>query len=348
MTAPELSVVIAARDAEATLPALLAACRAQDFPGALEIVVVDDGSADATARIAREAGVRVVSQENRGPAAARNRGWREARAPVVLFTDSDCVPRTDWARKLAGGLDEEHAVACGSYGIANPGKLLAETVHAEILWRHSRLPDDVEFAGSYNLGATREALEAVGGFDERFPVPSGEDNDLSYRLRDAGHRIRFVRDAVVAHHHPVSLRRYLREQARHGTWRMVLYARHPGRARGDGYAGPLDFAAPPLAVVSVAAAAAAPFWYGAAIVALLSFVAVAMIHDIIALQVSRHVRHGAPMALAAIGTLRAYARGWGMVRGVLRVALGRAGGDRAGGERAGGDRAGPDRPGGAR
>jgi len=320
--APKVSVVIAARDAEATLPALLAACAAQDHPGPLEVVVVDDGSTDDTARVAREAGVRVVQQENRGPAAARNRGWREARAPVVLFTDSDCVPRSDWARRLAGGLDDDHAVSCGSYGIANPGNLLAETVHAEILWRHSRLPDDVEFAGSYNLGVRREALEAVGGFDEAYPVPSGEDNDLSYRLRDAGHRIRFVRDAVVAHHHPVSLRRYLREQARHGAWRMVLYARHPGRARGDGYAGPLDFAAPPLAVLSVAAAAVAPFWYGAAIVALLAFVAVAMIHDVIALQVSRHSGHSGSMALAAFGTLRAYARGWGMLKGLALVASG--------------------------
>lgn len=326
MTVPEISIVIAAHDAETTLPALLDACRGQDHPGALETVVVDDGSTDGTRRVAEASGVRVIVQENRGPAAARNRGWREARAPVVLFTDSDCVPRSDWARKLAGGLDDEHAVACGSYGIANRGKLLAETVHAEILWRHAHLPDEVEFAGSYNLAARREALEAVGGFDETYRSPSGEDNDLSYRLRDAGYRIRFVRDAVVAHHHPVSLRRYLREQSRHGLWRVVLYARHPRRVRGDGYAGPLDFAAPPLAVLSVAAALVAPLWYGGAIVALLSFVAVAMIHDLLALQVSRFARSPAPLALAAIGTLRAYARGWGMLRGVAKVLAERRGG----------------------
>lgn len=333
MSAPQVSVVIAAKDAEASLPALLAACRTQDHPGPLEVVVVDDGSADATARIAREAGARVVSQENRGPAAARNRGWRESRAPIVLFTDSDCVPRADWARKLAGGLDRDHAAACGSYGIANPGRLLAETVHAEILWRHSRLPDEVEFAGSYNLAVRRDALEAVGGFDESYRSPSGEDNDLSYRLRDAGHRIRFVRDAIVAHHHPVSLGRYLREQSRHGYWRMVLYARHPARARGDGYAGPLDFAAPPLAILSAAAALAAPFSDAAAIVALLSFVAVAMIHQLLALRVARHAGSGAPMALAAVGALRAYARGWGMLRGLVRVARGIRGGDRPGAAR---------------
>lgn len=325
MSAPRISIVIAARDAEATLPALLAACREQDYDGPFETVVVDDGSVDATPRIAEDAGVRLIAQGNAGPAAARNRGWREARAPVVLFTDSDCVPRADWARKLAAGLDEEHAVACGSYGIANPGKLLAETVHAEIVWRHARLPDEVEFAGSYNLAVRRDALEAVGGFDETYRSPSGEDNDLSYRLRDAGYRIRFVRDALVAHHHPVSIRSYLREQARHGLWRVVLYARHPGRARGDGYAGPLDFAAPPLAVLSVAAALVAPFWYVGAIVALLSFVAVALIHDLLALQVSRYTRNSASMALAAVGTLRAYARGWGMLRGLAKVVAGGGG-----------------------
>jgi len=213
-------------------------------------------------------------------------------------------------------------VACGSYGIANPGHLLAETVHAEILWRHARLGPRVDFAGSYNLAARRSALERVGGFDESYVSPSGEDNDLSYRLRDAGYGIRFVPEAVVAHHHPERLGAYLREQARHGLWRVVLYAEHPGRVRGDGYAGPMDFAAPPLAVLSVAFALASPFSWTAGAAALLCFAVVIAIHDVIALRVARHARSTAPLALVAIGTLRAYARAWGMLRGIVRV-LGR-------------------------
>jgi GT2 family glycosyltransferase len=122
-----------------------------------------------------------------------------------------------------------------------------------------RLGLEAEFAGSFNFAATRRALESVGGFDATFPAPSGEDNDLSYRLRDAGVRIAFVADAVVDHHHPTSLRRYLAEQMRHGEWRVVLYARHPRRVRGDGYAGPAELAAPPLALLALALAAAAPF-----------------------------------------------------------------------------------------
>jgi hypothetical protein len=75
-------------------------------------------------------------------------------------------------------------------------------------------------------------------------------------------------------------------------------------------------------MLSAGAALAAPFSPAAAVAALLSFVAVAMIHDVLALRVARHAGNTAPLALAAIGTLRAYARGWGMLLGLLRVARG--------------------------
>jgi GT2 family glycosyltransferase len=319
VTAPTVSIVIAAYNAARTLPPLLRACADQDFPHPLEVVVVDDGSTDDTRRLAAEAGVRVITQANRGPAAARNRGWREARAAVILFTDADCVPHRDWARLLAGAIDDRGPVAGGSYGIANPGNLLAETIHAEIRWRHSRLPDEVEYVGSFNLGATRQALESVGGFDEAYPAASGEDNDLSYRLRKAGHRIRFVPAALVDHHHATSLARYLREQSRHGTFRVMLYAAHPEQLRGDGYAGPLDFASPPLALLSLFAAVLSPLSAGAAVVSLLSFSSVLFLNTLLALRVALHAGTSTPLSLAGIGSLRAYARGWGMAKGIVRL-----------------------------
>ena len=319
MSAPRASVVVAAYQAERTLPALLAALQHQDWGEPFEVVVVDDGSTDATGRLAAAAGVRVVTRANAGPAAARNAGWRAASAPVVLFTDSDCVPHRDWVRALVPAVDGVYDVAGGTYGIANPGQWLAEAVHAEIRWRHSRLGREVEFAGSFNFAATRRALEAVGGFDERYPAPSGEDNDLSYRLRDAKFRIRFVPEAVVDHHHPTSLSRYLNEQARHGEWRMVLYASHPRRVRGDGYAGPVDFASPPLAVLSAVLLLFAP-WHARALgAAALAASIVIALHSLLAVRVALHAKSTLPLALAAVGTLRAYARGVGLVRGVVRV-----------------------------
>lgn len=327
MSAPDASIVIAAFNAERTLPPLLAACVAQDYAGAVEVIVVDDGSPDGTRAVAEgfardHAAVRVIPQENAGPAAARNRGWRAARAPVVLFTDSDCVPQRDWVRRLTTAFTEEGVdVAGGSYGIANRGHLLAEVVHAEIKWRHARMGRFVEFAGSFNFAARREALERVGGFDEAFPAPSGEDNDLCYRLRDAGYRIRFVPEALVDHHHPTDLGRYLREQSRHGFWRVFLYGTHPARIQGDGYAGPMDFLPPPLAVASVALLLSTPWWPDAAVFGVLSIVAILSTSSLLAMRVSATQRSSEALALAPIAALRAYARGWGMLKGFVSLLL---------------------------
>ncbi|MBI2467114.1 MAG: glycosyltransferase family 2 protein [Candidatus Rokubacteria bacterium] len=91
---PLASVVIPAYDAEATLPACLAALARQSLaPERFEVIVVDDGSTDATAQVAERAGVRVVRlPANAGPAAARNRGAQAARGEVLVFTDADCEP----------------------------------------------------------------------------------------------------------------------------------------------------------------------------------------------------------------------------------------------------------------
>ena len=111
--------------------------------------------------------------------------------------------------------------------------------------------DTVNFLGSFNVAYRRKAFMEVDGFDENFRAASGEDNDLAYRLHDQGGIMRFVRSAVVNHYHPVKLFPYLRTQMNHGFWRMKLYAKHPKRSGGDQYAGRLDFAGPPLALLSL-------------------------------------------------------------------------------------------------
>lgn len=322
---PSVRVVVAAFDAAPTLPALFDALRDQDVLEPFEVVVVDDGSTDATGDIARSRGARVLRQENRGPAAARNTGWRPEGARWILFTDSDCVPRRDWVRRMLEVLRADAQVVTGTYGIANRGQWLAQAIHDEIVWRHSRMREYVEFAGSFNLGAERSALEAVGGFDETFRSPSAEDNDLSYRWRDRGVRIRFVREAIVDHRHPTALAGYLREQSRHGYWRVMLYRSHPDRVRGDGYAGPVDFAAPILALAS---AAALPFSLASSRAfgfACLCFVLVVVLQNLLAARVCIHTGRPSGLALVGVGTLRSYARAWGLARGVVDLVRGKRG-----------------------
>ena len=233
----KVSVVIPAYNAERTIGDTVVGSLAQ-AKGSLqvEVIVVDDGSSDDTAAIAGSAGATVIRQENAGPAAARNRGWKTATGRFICFVDSDCVPTTGWLVNLLSGFtDRQVGAVAGSYDIVNDRSWLARWVHREIIERHSRMDSFVRAFGSYNVAIPRYVLEATGGFDPTYRHASGEDNDLSYRIVKKGWRIAFRPRAKVAHYHPERVRKYLTEQYRHGFWRAKLYKGHPDMIRGDDY-----------------------------------------------------------------------------------------------------------------
>jgi len=248
-----VSVIIPAYNASATIGRTLAALKTQDYSGGFEVIVVDDGSSDQTASIVSSlAGVRYARQDNAGPASARNHGARLAQGEFLAFTDSDCVPHPDWLSQLMAGFTvvgegpklsrtegpkpSSLGVVAGSYGIANPESLLAWCVWKEIIWRHVHcMPDFPNAFGSYNFCVKKNVFEAVSGFNSDYLHASGEDNDLSYKMTESGWQIYFQRQAVVDHYHPTSVVRYLREQFRHGFWRLKMYRDHPRMMRGDGY-----------------------------------------------------------------------------------------------------------------
>jgi len=263
----KLSVVIPAFNSARYIRRSLDAVMALEAGGhELEVVVVDDGSTDGTAELVQAYPVRLVRQGNAGPAGARNTGWRHAAGEFVFFTDSDCVPSPGWLLGLLPGFDDPRTGAvAGSYAIANPESWLARLIQAEIAGRHRRMPDFVKAGGTYNLAVRRKLLERLGGFDESFPTASGEDNDLSYRIREAGYRIAFRRDCRVSHHHPERLGNYVRTQFVHGYWRFRLYRKHPRYMSGDDYTRPGDMAEIVLAALvpaGVVASAAVPAWGG--------------------------------------------------------------------------------------
>lgn len=311
-----VSIVIPAYNASATIAKTLAAALSQQgFAQPVEVIVVDDGSTDATAQVVRQFPVRYLHQPNAGPASARNRGFRHARGRYVLFTDSDCVPDSRWAMQLVEALQQPTVGAVGGgYTLANRG-WIAEGIHWEIVARHSRFGPFVRALGSYNLGVRREVLEQVGGFDQTYPKASGEDNDLSYRILAGGYRLRWIPAATVGHHHTEKLGKYLREQQRHGYFRAKLYRRHAGRMSGDDYTTPKDVLEPALVC---AVAAWLPFCWlprawmlGAGLLAILA-----------ALQVPLTVRmvlcSGKLTVAAHAGVmfLRAFWRTWGFLQGL--------------------------------
>jgi glycosyltransferase involved in cell wall biosynthesis len=318
-----ISVVIPAFNAEATISKVVEAVRGQDLSEELEVIVVDDGSTDQTAAKARQSGAVVVRQESRGPAGARNTGWRTAHGMTVLFTDSDCRPHRDWARKLlAGFTDPEVAAVAGSYGIWNPQSWLARHIHAEIMDRHAGMPSSIRAFGSYNVAIRKEVLEKLDGFDDNYPRASGEDNDLSYRILEAGFTIAFRREALVDHLHQESIVPYLREQARHGYYRMLLYRTHPKMVTGDDYTRIKDMVEPPLALILLVLGPLALILDGSVSHLVLGLVLVYCLLQLVNMTGADRLAAGSKQwAYGGVTFLRGFARALGMAAGVLRFGL---------------------------
>lgn len=237
MSSLSVSVVIPAYNCQSTIQACIECVQKQTYL-VQQIIVVDDGSTDETLSVVkRMQGVSVLSQSNAGPAVARNVGAAHAKSDIIFFTDSDCCASENWIeRAMPHFEDVSVSVVSGSYGISNPESLLARCVHQEIRFRHLELmPRYPRSFGSYNFGVRREVFQRAGGFDEQYREASGEDNDLSYKILAQGGKIAFEPEALVGHRHPTRLNTYLREQFRHGFWRVKMYLDHPKMVSGDDY-----------------------------------------------------------------------------------------------------------------
>lgn len=234
------TVVVPSYGRPRQLRACLDALVGQSFAGPWEVVVVDDGSPEPLASLADafvgRIDLRVIRQDNAGPAAARNRGVREARGTFIAFTDDDCLPEREWLATLVGAARERADALVGGTTINGlPHELFASTSQliVDLVYEHFNAdPDNAYFLASNNMLCSREAFLEAGGFDATFPRAGAEDRDFCDRWRMAGRPLLWRSEARVEHRHSQSLLGFLSLHVRYGRGAHMYQAKR--RCRGSG------------------------------------------------------------------------------------------------------------------
>jgi glycosyltransferase involved in cell wall biosynthesis len=206
----------------------LSHCERLEYPQ-LEVIVVDDGSTDNTAEIARaHPRARLITLPRSGLSVARNAGYSAARGELVAYIDADAYPSAEWPWYLAFAATGEQVGGAGGPNLPPPG----EPPPAQIVARTPggplpalRSPDRASHLPGCNMAFRREVLVDLGGFDP--DLPSAEDVDFQLRLATRGLELGYHPAAFVWHHRRPGVRTYLRQQYSYGRGQTLLALRNP-------------------------------------------------------------------------------------------------------------------------
>lgn len=214
--------------------------RQQCDPRQVEIIVVDDEPNHNTLHLVAGWRARTLERGPRlsyvanpgppGPASARNRGWRAARAPIVAFTTDDAVPEPGWLAAGLAAFRDDVDLVCGRIRTPLPGRPSE--------YQHSAHEHEAADFTSASCLFRKTVLERLDGFDERFSLPRGSDADLYFRLLEHGVSIVCApRALVVRPLRPAPWGASLL-QVRHAVFDALLYKKHPALYRQKVEAGP--------------------------------------------------------------------------------------------------------------
>ncbi|HJY55654.1 MAG TPA: mycofactocin biosynthesis glycosyltransferase MftF, partial [Streptosporangiaceae bacterium] len=229
----DVTMIIPVRDRQAELARCLAGL--VQMP---QVIVVDDDSGDpaAVARVAADAGARVLHRAvNGGPAAARNTGLAAVDTPLVAFLDSDCVPGPGWLDALLPHFADPAVGAVAPRIVPDePGRTWLARYEGASSTLDMGARESIVRPGSrvpYVPGAALVVRRAAAGTGFTETMRVGEDVDFVWRLAASGWRVRYEPAATMPHQHRVRLRQWFGRRKDYGTSAAILEQRHPGTVR---------------------------------------------------------------------------------------------------------------------
>jgi glycosyltransferase involved in cell wall biosynthesis len=259
VASPAVTVVVCSLNGARRIAACLEALANQSVADVAQVVVVDDGSRDATTEVARKyASEVVVHSTNRGLSAARNTGIDHARAPVIAFTDDDCVPAPTWLEQLLVAHERP-----GVLGVGGPVEVasLRTAVHRYLADNPPLAPLELDLdrrrslAGRFglylrrmwapthyqvgravysfpgaNMSFKKAALVAVGGFNPRQKF-GGDDEYICGRIRGrfGSAALWFEPAALVRHNYEGTVCELARRNYAYGRGHAWAYLEGPSR-----------------------------------------------------------------------------------------------------------------------
>ncbi len=230
------SIVIPTYNRPRQLAACLASLQQLDYPrDRFEVVIVDDGShVDLSSVVSSGKGdldVRLLSQKNAGPGAARNYGVAQAKGDYIAFTDDDCMPQPDWLSSIAAHLTRSPSALVGGHTLNaltdNPYSSASQQL-IDYLYAYFRQQNTaIRFFTSNNMGVAKQTFLAVGGFDAKLRIAS-EDRELCDRWRQHDYPMIYAPEVNIVHAHDLSLKSFWQQHFSYG--RGAFYF-HTARAK---------------------------------------------------------------------------------------------------------------------
>ena len=246
---PFFSIIIPTYNRPDRLGNCLKAIAQIDYPqDRFEVIVVDDGSKtpldSVVIPLQNQISIKLLRQENAGPAAARNRGAVEARGEYLAFTDDDCQPTTSWLTQFAASFANSPQAMLGGKTInalqSNPFSTASQKLIDYLYEYYNPAKGKSAFFASNNIAMPAENFKALNGFDVSFPLAAAEDRDFCDRW-DLAYPMVYVPEAQIEHYHKLSLKSFWRQHFGYGRGAFCFHQIRSQRSAKEIEVEPVSF-----------------------------------------------------------------------------------------------------------